>query len=620
MLFLLAGCGDPPGDRPHGPVTTPCVGRSWYVDVDRDGYGAGTPLAACDPPPLHADRPGDCDDQDPFVHPAATETCDGRDEDCDEAVDEDLRAWLWPDADGDGFGDPAGSPSEVCQGEGAAVPYDCDDADPALHPAGDVRFVDATAEAGLAAYVQWDPVAEPDRCNHEALGGGAAVGDVDLDGRPDLFLPRMYAPDVLLLNQGDGTFTEHATFDEPGASNGATFFDADGDGDLDLLVTRVGPEGNLLYVNDGALGFVEDGLARGVRFASEDGACALVYSASAGDADGDRDLDLHLSAWQEVDDAYNPNGRLLVNDGTGRFTDGTLAAGLDLHDRAVLASTFHDLDEDGDQDLLVAADWGRAALFENDGAGRFTDVTATAGVGTTENAMGQALGDPDGDGDADALVTSVYDPQCLPMWGCTGNRLWRNDGGLVFADATDAAGVRDGQWGWGVAFVDYDLDGHEDVVQAAGFDFYTFRARAGRVWRNLGDGTFEEGACATGLVDVGDSRAVLPFDLEGDGDPDVLVSHTASTWTLWRNDQATGRHWLAVAVAPREVGAVVRVTAGGRVQTRWVTASPTYLGTVPPEARFGLGDAQVVERIEVVLTDGTIRVATGVAADRVVSP
>ena len=161
------------------------------------------------------------------------------------------------------------------------------------------------------------------------------------------------------------------------------------------------------------------------------------------------------------------------------------------------------MDDDGWPDLLVASDFGTSRLFWNDGDGTFTDGTPAAGVGRRER-HGDPVGDFDGDGRPDWFIPpAIFDPDhaCpAPMfpcchWGYSGNRLFRNLGGRQFEDATDAAGVRDGYWGWGAAFLDYDNDADLDLVMTNGIDLPylneqmteatdRFRQDPMRVWRN----------------------------------------------------------------------------------------------------------------------------------------
>jgi hypothetical protein len=568
------------------------------------------------------------DDPPPTSEPTTCvpvpEQCDAVDNDCDGEVDEGFPTTWFPDADGDGVG-LADDPFEGCDPPAGHVPDagDCDDSDPALvGPVGELRYRDATVEAGLD-WLHWDPAEEP--CGTEALAGGAAAADYDNDGDVDLFFPRLYSQDLLFENLGDGTFTERATelqlVDPQGASAGALWLDVDGDRDLDLYVTSVGRSGAKLWINSGpGNSFSEQAAERGVDvdFGSD---CAQAFSASAADVDLDGDLDLHTTAWFDPLQGGNPRARLFLNDGTGHFTDGTTAWNADLSDRASFTTRFADVDGDRVPDLLVAADWGDSLWLRN-ANGAFFAVAQDDDAFTDENGMGAATGDIDGDGDLDWFVTSIFDPTtpCPPGWGCSGNRLYRNDDGR-FVDATDAAGVREGGWGWGAALFDFDNDGDLDLGHAAGFDAPGFADDTARLWRNDGTGAFTEITCEAALVDRGQGRAFVPFDSDNDGDLDVFVVHNGDLPALWRAEGAEDRGWLRVLLdQPREnnrfgIGAQVRVIAapGDDPITRPIEASSGFGGTGPPEAHFGLGDhAGPVEQVLVTWPDGGTSSYTGV--------
>ncbi len=335
------------------------------------------------------------------------------------------------------------------------------------------RFVDATLEAGVG-YVQSVPQQPPNCafahlfCGFDAMTGGATTGDLDGDGWPDLFVTTLYASDRLFRNRGDGTFEDvTAQAGLPlGATNpnGALFADVDNDGAADLYVLSHGGDRHHLYINDGSGSFVEEALLRGAALDAGGGPIGGT-SAAAGDFDRDGWLDLFVAEWRG--DLFAPgqgsNVRLLRNRGGedpalgGYFEDVTEAAGLAAAPppsfptppgRYVLAPAFADLDRDGWPDLVLASDFGTSQLLWNQGDGSFVDGTLAAGVGTDENGMGSALGDIDGDGDLDWFVTSIFDPgpACphFTSWGCSGNRLYRNESGRLFSDATDAFDVRDG--------------------------------------------------------------------------------------------------------------------------------------------------------------------------------
>ena len=366
----------------------------------------------------------------------------------------------------------------------------------AAPPAGpiDVVFSEVGLEAGLD-YAQAPRATQagcdelpPGKCAFSSIhmSGGAAAGDYDGDGWVDLYVTRLLEPGILYRNLGGTRFedaTEAAGLDGDAGGNGAAFGDIDNDGDLDLYVTSVFARRYALYVNDGGR-FSEQGAERGADVASA--ARHHGFSPAFGDYDADGFLDLHLTEWLQIplDDPAPSHARLLRNraaSAAGRFEDVTDAAGVGLLSgprgtRTSYSSRFADMDADGALDLLVVADFGASRLFWNEGAGGFLDGTLFSGVGGDQNGMGSALGDYDGDGDLDWFITAIFDPdyRCDNVscgWGVTGNRLYRNDGARRFSDVTDVAGVRDGGWGWGAEFFDLDNDGALDLVMANGADF-----------------------------------------------------------------------------------------------------------------------------------------------------
>ena len=415
-------------------------------------------------------------------------------------------------------------------------------------------FVDVTAAAGVDANHWAHGGSAGEMGCAELMSGGGAVADYDDDGWLDLFVTRIGAPDVLYRNLGDGTFIDVAVaagLDFAGSSNAAAWADVDGDADLDLLVTTLRHEPSRLYINDGLGRFTEEAEQRGVAmpFAESD-ECNSTFGGTFADYDRDGDLDLHLSQWYGLGPGVYRT-RLLRNAGDGTFIDATAEAGVAMPDVSAFGSSFVDLDGDGWQELIVTADHGGSRVFHNAGDGTFEDITAGSGMATEENGMGSTFGDIDGDGDLDAFITSIYDAsgRCED-WGCSGNRLFRNDGDLSFSDGTDAYGVRDGAWGWGTAMFDYDNDGDLDIGMAAGFEvpsdderLFGFREATAhfardpiRLWRNDGDGNLLELAGDKGLVFDGPTRSLIPFDYDNDGDVDVFVTATGRSPGLFRND------------------------------------------------------------------------------------
>ena len=498
---------------------------------------------------------------------------------------------------------------------------------------GQVAFNDVTVEAGLDV-LHWDGVAPVDviRADLEMLimSAGAVAFDFNQDGWCDIFMTRLEAPCLMFRNNGDGTFSDVAPqvgLDYLGYATGCAVGDIDNDGDLDLYLLTTHPDTkNVFYVNYGGM-FVAE--ARGARAFIPDSTHHCT-SATFGDYNRDGHLDLMTTAWQSG--TFHKN-YIYRNDGTGHFIEDSAGATVDLRNMFGFAASFADIDLDGWQDLLVAADFGTSRLYQSLGNGQFRDQTKPAHVGTDENGMGSTLGDFDNDGDLDWFVTSIFDPlktcDTAPCnWGSTGNRLYRNLGNGEFRDDTDVCGVRDGGWGWGTSFFDYDNDGDLDLGMTNGVVFPIpyddqFHEDPVRIWNNDGTGVMTEVSESIGVTDNRSGKGFVTLDYDNDGDLDLLIMNNASTPILYRNDGGNSKDWIQMKLRGYRtnrsgVGARVYVTAieGGVTQMREHRHASNYQSQNEPLLHFGLGTQGVnrIHKIRVVwpLT-GTETVLTNVA-------
>jgi hypothetical protein len=446
------------------------------------------------------------------------------------------------------------------------------------------HFVDASASSGAA---------------HEGYGMGVATGDVDNDGDVDLFITN-FGPSALLLNCGDGTFddaTARAGFDaEPRDTWGASagFFDYDGDGWLDLYVSRY-----------------------------------LAYDAKVEgkNAAGQSDYPSPAQFKGLADSLYH-------NDGDGTFTDVSRASGIGATPGKGLGVAFTDLDGDGRVDVFVANDGEANFAWIQRENGRFENRAYDLGLavnslGRPQANMGVALGDCDGDGDLDLFVTHLVQET---------STLFRRDASGRFADGTAASGLGGPSLdftGFATAFADLDLDGDLDLLAINGrilrrvphpraklSPHWTPYGEPNQLFLNDGRGRFAEAAEACGAfcaqAEVG--RGLALGDLDDDGDLDALVSNGDGTFQLFRNDAPRQGHYLIVRALDSAhhrdaYGARVEVAAAGRTFVREITATQGYLSSSDPRAHFGLGAVASVEAIRVHWPDGLSETFGGGAVD-----
>lgn len=453
--------------------------------------------------------------------------------------------------------------------------------------------------------------------------------------------PRLYR------NDGTGRFEDvTAAFglDVSFYGMGVAVGDADGDGDRDLLFTGVG--GNRYFRRDGER-FVEATAEAGL------GGDPSGWTTSAGffDADRDGDLDLLVCSYvrwsREIDQqiAYSIDGtnrsygppknyagthcRLYRNAGGGRFADVTAAAGFEVTNPAsgvpvgkALGLVFLDVDADGWTDVFVANDTTANFLFRNRHDGTFEEVGAASGVaydtqGSSTGAMGVDVGDYRNDGTL-AVAVGNFANEMTSFYTAPRNP-WR------FTDEAIAEGIGAPSrqaLKFGVLFLDYDLDGRLDFFQTNGhLEPEIERLQRSQRYRQPSQLFWNVGpaapACyaevpreATGdLARPVVGRGAAYADLEGDGDLDLLVTQCGDSPLLLRNEQALGHGWLCVRLRgpqgnPDGYGARVEVRAGGVRQQRWIWPTRSYLSQVEPRAWFGLGAAREAESVTVVWADG----------------
>ncbi len=520
-------------------------------------------------------------------------------------------------------------------------------------PASVVRFVDATAEAGI------DFVHTSGRSGRkygvETIGSGAAFLDYNRDGWMDLYvvngadLPGYVSavpPQNALYRNDGGHFVEvgqSVGVADTGYGMGASAGDYDNDGDADLFVANFGR--NRLYRNEAAA-FVDVTVAAGVGTDQR-----WSTGSSFVDYDLDGDLDLYVANYlhyefergelseggtlrrprRHLAPTEYPGERnaLWRNDGDG-FVDVTAAAGLLTRAGRELGAVFFDADDDGDPDLFQGNDATANFLWRNDG-GRFFEVGLVAGVaynvgGKPEGTMGVDAADGDGDGDLDLAMTNF-------QW--ESNTLYRNMGGGMFADESLAAGIAAtslDKLAFGINFLDADNDGDPDLYVANGhidedinrFDPQAQYGQSDQLYLNDGRGRFTDVSMAAGVAAptrdlVGRGSAVADYD--NDGDLDIFLLNSGQRALLWRNDTQAG-HYLALALEGRTsnrdgLGARVVVRVDGRTLVAEKRSAASYLSQNDARMFFGLGASQEADQVTIGWPSGIRQVLTDVRAGQV---
>jgi hypothetical protein len=523
-------------------------------------------------------------------------------------------------------------------------------------------FADVAREAGLTTVTTYGGQ-KTNKYLLETTGAGVAMLDFDNDGWLDLFMVNgttlerfrsgTQPTSHLYRNRGNGTFedvTAKSGLVLTGWGQGACAGDYDNDGLDDLHVTFWGQ--NRLFRNRGNGGFEDVTRAAGLTTGTRWGAgCAFV------DFDRDGRLDIFaanyidfdletapvpesgLCRYKGVPVACGPPGLtggrnvLYRNSGGGKFADVSETARITAAEGTYgLGVSTLDFDDDGWIDIYVANDSNPSTLYRNKGDGTFEDIAVAAGCaysqdGKPQAGMGVAVGDYDRNGTLDLFKTNFA--------GDT-STLYSNTGDGLCEDRTFASGVGiNTRWlGWGVGFLDLDLDGWLDLFLANGHvypEVEQLQTEAGYrqrkvVYRNLRNGRFEDVSERLGepVTTPRAGRGAAFGDIDNDGDVDVVVNNVHEAPNLYRLDSPPGRAWtLLKLVGTRSnrsaIGARVRITAGGATLVREVQGGGSYYAQNDFRVHAGLGDATRIDRVNVRWPNGAEEVWRDVAVRKPVT-
>jgi hypothetical protein len=544
-------------------------------------------------------------------------------------------------------------------------------------PAGEKLFqVMSSEDTGITvANLYNDPRMWGDRFRELTLGAvetGIAVADFERDGNLDIFVVSRNGPCSLYRQAAPFKFVDVAaaagvdcTKNGPGSVTSATVVDINQDGWPDLYVCRFDAP-NLLFVNNGDGTFTERAHEYGLDI--KDASVEATFA----DYDGDGYLDCFLLT-NVLDFSKSPQGRrnyLFHNNGNGTFTDVSKQAGIWGLTQGHTALWF-DANQDGWPDLYVANDFETPDRFYmNNGDGTFTDVVDERLPHVTYFSMGADSGDLNGDGLIDFMVTDMRDhthagfmtgleemgrglwemervPELIPqyMW----NSVYINTGTDRYQEVAHLIGVDATGWTWAARFGDLDCSGREDIFFTAGMirDFTNPDlvdrqniapniAARGAVWknspprrehtlayRNLGNLKFEDVSEKWGLDQVGVSFGCALVDLDGRGALDIVYNNYGAPPTIIRNNTTEG-HRVMIKLAGRApnrdaIGAELRIETASGVQVRQIYTERGVVASEPATVHFGLGKDTAIAKLTIHWPNGQVQELEDLPADKLLT-
>lgn len=483
-------------------------------------------------------------------------------------------------------------------------------------------FNDVSQNAGLC----YDTTISSSDGTTARVSGGIAVSDYNADGRMDIYVTHgRNNLGKLFSLQADGSFietTEDAGITSLSAGYGGAFLDINFDGLPDLLSIQAPPSVVQVFGNNGDGSFSDISESTGLNLTKP------TLSVAAGDHDLDGDLDLFFTHWDPV----NKQDRweyFWQNQGAGSFID--ISDIVDVEPFTPVAEgdepqlkyeysftpVFADFNDDWFPDILLASDYSSSQVLVNNSGTGFVDYTPP--TINDRAGMGAAVADYDNDGDLDWFVSAIGDTseENLVNGLLNGSRLYQNDGNGNFTNVTDAAGVRQGYWGWGSCFADFNNDGYQDIFTVNGYDgwseeqsvkrsFERFNNTRALLYINNGDSTFTEKGVELGITHTAMGRGLVCYDYDRDGDLDMLIANSGGSPSLYRNNSfAEGNNFLNIRLKgllgnPQSVGARVYISVNGQEQMRELQLGSNYVSQNPVEAHFGLASNAVIDQIRIV--------------------
>jgi len=491
----------------------------------------------------------------------------------------------------------------------------------------------------------------------ESSGSGVTILDYNGDGWMDIYMlngtylegisdpeGKIFSstPNKLFKNNGDGTFTEvgqKSGIDDRRWSMAAGAFDYDGDGDTDIYLLNYGP--NVFYRNNGDGTFTDIAGQLGLRGEDKlNGFTKWSVGVVFWDYNLDGRVDLMVGNFLAFDPSYvslsdpdimpHPSeydgqpSFLYQQQPDGTFINVTKQVGMYYPQSKCMGLTVFDYDDDGDLDLFQGNDHQKNFLFRNDGNNTFIEVGVAAGVavndkGIPTGSMHGSIGDVDGDGLVDLLVTDL-------RYGA----LYRNIGNGLFEDITERSGIANvfaGKGEWGAILFDYDNDGDLDIFSANG-TAEELILQPQLLLDNDGKANFKNIGKELSLYfrTKRSGRAAASIDYDNDGDLDIVVSHIDldGSASLLKNEIKNQNHWLGITLQGNNgpasaIGAKVVVFNDGKRLVRINQWATTYLSYNDPRMHIGLNKVDHVQKMEILWPDGTKEVFENIASDQYIT-
>lgn len=498
-----------------------------------------------------------------------------------------------------------------------------------------ISFIDKTNEAGLDHWYQ----------NLQYMGGGCAWFDANKDGYEDLWLTGGSQNDKLYLNQGDGSFVDVSESYNlnniiPPGTLGVITGDLNNDGFREVILFNGTNQVNQILLNVDGERFENITIGSGIENDS-----LWTMSCSLADINLDGYLDIYFGNYMEspaflYDGNGNANGfdhicfedALYINNGDMSFSKAEDDIWANQYG-CVLASCFTDYDLDGDQDLMIANDFGEwitpNRLFKNNFPElNFDEVAGDLNADAAVYGMGIAVGDLELDGDLDYYITNL------------GRNVLIKQEGDGFVDITTEAGVEDTQFqslntvGWGTVFEDINRDMYPDLFVSNGYieslEFIeTNPTNPNKLYLNNKDNTFEDISNNSGFSYGGRTRGLASSDYDQDGDVDICIVNVnglevpgqEQKIVLYQNNYETDGNWLSISLEGTvnnkdAFGSIVRCYADDYILVKELSTSGTHVSQHSSRLHFGLGEYTALDSILVMWPGGKIQSVYEVASNQ----